>query len=313
MAGDWVKIEHVTPDKPEVFAIAERHGIDPDAVMGKLVRVWIWADQQTIDGNAPSVTRTLLDRISCVTGFADSLLRVGWLRDENGQITFCNFDRHNGETAKQRALTSKRQGKYRLRKRNAASVTKTLPEKRREENSVVAKATTPPEPDKPARREVSTTEVQAVVTEWNMLGVPFSMVSRISNNRRKAIKNRMADEWWRANWRAGLERVRQSEFCRGGGLQGWVADFEWFVRPETLMKVLEGKYDTRERTAGAGQSARESAAEARQRGNVEAIKGFLRASGVRASDADADCGKANGAIHDAGTAGLALNPGDVPF
>jgi DNA replication protein DnaT len=51
MAGEWIKIQTVTPDKPEVFVIADRLGIDPDAVVGKLVRLWIWADQQTTDGN----------------------------------------------------------------------------------------------------------------------------------------------------------------------------------------------------------------------------------------------------------------------
>ena len=31
MAGDWMKVEKVTPDKPEVDAIADQLGIDPDA------------------------------------------------------------------------------------------------------------------------------------------------------------------------------------------------------------------------------------------------------------------------------------------
>jgi DNA replication protein DnaT len=41
MAGDWIKILAATPDKPEVFALAQRLGIDADAALGKLVRVWI--------------------------------------------------------------------------------------------------------------------------------------------------------------------------------------------------------------------------------------------------------------------------------
>ena len=59
MAGDWIKIEHVTPDKPEVWEMAELLGIDADSVAGKLLRIWIWADQQTISGNARSVTFAL--------------------------------------------------------------------------------------------------------------------------------------------------------------------------------------------------------------------------------------------------------------
>lgn len=109
MAGDWIKIECTTPDKPEVYQLAEKiGGIDPDAVLGKLLRVWIWADQQTFDGNAASVTRTALDRITGVDGFADALVCCGWLTSNDGGLTFPNFDRHNGKTAKTRALTAKR-------------------------------------------------------------------------------------------------------------------------------------------------------------------------------------------------------------
>ena len=56
MAGDWIKFELTTMDKPEVCQIADVAGIDPDAVVGKLMRVWGWFDQQTEDGNAPSLS-----------------------------------------------------------------------------------------------------------------------------------------------------------------------------------------------------------------------------------------------------------------
>ncbi len=60
MASSWIKIEVITPDKPEIYQIAEMLDTDPDAVMGKLVRLWAWADQQTIDGNAASVTKNVI-------------------------------------------------------------------------------------------------------------------------------------------------------------------------------------------------------------------------------------------------------------
>ena len=72
MAGDWIKCEISTPDKPEIWEIAEAANIDPDAVFGKLFRVWAWFDQHTEKGNAPSVTKKLIDRSVGVTGFAIS-------------------------------------------------------------------------------------------------------------------------------------------------------------------------------------------------------------------------------------------------
>lgn len=131
MAGDWIKLEHATPDKPEVFRIAMDLGIPPEHVTGCLVRIWVWADVQTLDGNGVCVTGVTLDRIACYEGFAQAMQKVGWLIEKDGTYSFPNFDRHNGETAKTRALTAKRVAKH----RNAKSVTPALPreEKRREE------------------------------------------------------------------------------------------------------------------------------------------------------------------------------------
>jgi hypothetical protein len=135
MAANWIKLTHATPDKPEVARMAGLLGIDHDAVVGKLVRLWIWADQQTLNGNAPSVSKALLDRVTYATGFADALEKVGWLDEENGECSFPNFDRHNGQTSKARALTNNRVAAHMAAKTNAPSVSKALPEKRREESN----------------------------------------------------------------------------------------------------------------------------------------------------------------------------------
>jgi hypothetical protein len=138
MAGEWLKFEKATPDKPEVFAIAARMDMDPDAVVGKLIRVWSWFDTHTIDGNGRSVTPALLDRIAGVTGFVRAMAAEGWITVAADGVSLPNFDRHTGETAKGRALGAKRASEHRAKSnggRNAASVTPALPreEKKREE------------------------------------------------------------------------------------------------------------------------------------------------------------------------------------
>jgi hypothetical protein len=40
-----------------------------------------------------------------------------------------------------------------------------------------------------------------------------------------------------------LNRVAKSSFCRGQNERGWKADIDWFLKPDTLTKILEGKYD----------------------------------------------------------------------
>ncbi|EII7652385.1 hypothetical protein LHT03_000010 [Escherichia coli] len=144
MASNWIKLEVITPDKPEIFRLAEILNIDPDAALGKVIRFWVWADQQMIDGNAEcnarGVTKSAIDRITFMVGFADALIQVGWLVETNGVLSLPNFERHNGKSSKKRAVTNERVTKIRelKRKGNAGSVTQTdqkaLPEEEEEED-----------------------------------------------------------------------------------------------------------------------------------------------------------------------------------
>ncbi len=138
MAGEWLKFEKATPDKPEVFAIAAKLDMDPDAVVGKLIRVWCWFDTHTTDGNGAGVTRPLLDRIAGVTGFVAGMESVGWIVVTPAGVSLPNFERHTGETSKGRALGAKRAADHRAKSNGDSvtqSVTTALPreEKRREE------------------------------------------------------------------------------------------------------------------------------------------------------------------------------------
>lgn len=145
MAGDWIKVECVTPDKPEVDMMASQLNIDHDCVVGKLIRLWIWADQQSVSGNGMSVTEKMIDRITFQPGFGSALRLVKWLDGDDGALSLPNFEQHNGQTAKTRAATNRRVAKSRA-KCNAPTVTETeqkaLPEKRREEIENITNTTT---------------------------------------------------------------------------------------------------------------------------------------------------------------------------
>lgn len=152
MAGDWIKFELCTLDKPEVCQIAEWAGIDPDAVVGKLMRVWGWFDQQTENGNAPSVTKKLLDRLVGVNDFCDYMKLVDWMVEGEGAISLPHFDRHNGKTAKNRALTARRVASHKSgnAKGNAASVKSALAKEEKEKNKEPLSAREPVDPRMPS-------------------------------------------------------------------------------------------------------------------------------------------------------------------
>lgn len=138
MAGEWLKFEKATPEKQEVFSIASHLDINPDEVVGKLIRVWSWFDTHTTDGHGASVTPALLDRVAGVTGFVRAMERVGWIRVAPEGVSLPNFERHTGETAKGRALSAQRSSNHRA-KRHAPTVTDAVTnlspreEKRRED------------------------------------------------------------------------------------------------------------------------------------------------------------------------------------
>jgi hypothetical protein len=137
MAGDWIKMEMELSDKPEVHYIANALTLDPDAVVGKLFRVWSWFNKHTVDGNAHGVTFLLVDRICGVTGFGEAMSFAGWLEQRDKVLHMPNFEYHTSESAKKRALTAKRVANHKAKSNaegNAASVTSALPreEKRRD-------------------------------------------------------------------------------------------------------------------------------------------------------------------------------------
>jgi len=129
MARNWIKIETATPDKPEVCVIATFLKIDPDAALGKLIRLWAWADVNKINGNAVGVTRGFIDKVVGQKGFADALEHAEWLSGNDGELVFTKFSKHNGKAARGRAQTAERVSRHRELKRggNNAAVTKALP------------------------------------------------------------------------------------------------------------------------------------------------------------------------------------------
>lgn len=141
MAGEWIKFESSLPEKPETLAITAAMGwTDPDLTVGKLMRLFRWFDQQTVDGNAARVTPALLDHVLGVTGLTQAVASVGWISITEDGLSLCKFDRHNGESAKQRAQTAKRVAKHKSNAKANDEVTQApLPEalpreeKRREE------------------------------------------------------------------------------------------------------------------------------------------------------------------------------------
>ncbi|MEG1938799.1 MAG: hypothetical protein RR138_06910 [Akkermansia sp.] len=113
MAGDWIKMTTSLHENPHVVDMAEILDLDELHVIGMLWRVWAWADEQTTSHVGINTTERRLNKMVGCDGFCSALRQVGWLEGEDKDLSFPNFDEHNGTTAKNRALGRNRNQKYR--------------------------------------------------------------------------------------------------------------------------------------------------------------------------------------------------------
>lgn len=251
MAGDWIKFEAGTPDKPEVWQIAEDLNIDPDAVVGKLLRVWAWFDQQTENGNAPIVSRLLLDRLVGVTGFCNSVIGAGWMQIDGDQLVLTNFDRHNGKTAKNRALTAKRVANHKAKTNAGINETVTMDalpkeEKRREDINPKPSCNQQADNGGEKRHQVP---YQKIVDLYNKVcGHVLPQCLKANEGRRRNIrkcwnmviegkKPFQSAEFWEAYFNDCLQNPH---WC-GHNDRGWKADIEFVTRESSVLKTLEAQ------------------------------------------------------------------------
>jgi len=215
--------------------------LDTDTVVGKLHRIWSWANEQSRDGNAASVTLSWIDRYIGVTGFAQAMVDVGWLLVNADGISIPNWDRHNSKSAKQRSLGAIRQS----RKRNAASVTKALPEKRREEKRIAPLSTKAPSPPSVPQFTKSKPPPKSTVGEavWNLacvaeelLGRPFAVKWGRDQKAILPILNQLGPDELLVRWRAFLEHSERDEFLAGNRTMTFFAsriNSDWSVTNAT--------------------------------------------------------------------------------
>ena len=234
MAGDWIKVENVTPNKPEIFQIARSLGITRDDAFGKIVRFWIWLDGVTVDGRVDGVALQDVDALLCAPGLTSALIEAKWLlaNDDKRQFVVPNFPRHNGKSAKARALTSKRQSRWRSKPTGDDVDAPTSPEKRREEKKRGGAPLLFP----------TNLTLEALVEAWNQIQ-GFVPVRDLTKGRRKAFKARCSTAGWVVNCEKALSHAASTVFCRGTNNRGWRADIDWFLRPDSVTRILEGKYD----------------------------------------------------------------------
>jgi len=229
MAGDWIKIEKSTARKPEVLAISSALGIHPDHAFGLCVRFWSWCDDQLENGHADSVTNVTLDFVIGHSGFAQQLIRVGWLAETESGIDIPNFDYHLSESAKTRAQAAKRKSKSRAErdKCHGKVVTKTRPEKRREEITTEGRKSEHLIPKK-----LDDAECHAAAEKW------FAYLASKGLEDKSPEGNEIAlEEWWRQ-----MAKLSRADFLEA--VSESISAGRWNV------KLTQARGDSKSKTNG---------------------------------------------------------------
>ena len=88
-------------------------------------------------------------------------------------------------------------------------------------------------------------DIDKVVESWNELSAKgLNKVTKINptTNRGKMLKARLK-EYSLDDVLKAIDNVKQSDFLLGNNNRGWMITFDWFVKPNNFVKVLEGNYN----------------------------------------------------------------------
>lgn len=148
---NWIKIRTNLAQDTDVGRLSDILGTNDSTSVGLLVIFWSWVDGQTADGTGIATTSARIDRLVGHDGFAEGMRQIGWLSGRDGALCLPHFERHNGNSAKARALEAeakrlRRDGKSPPKMSDnmsdmcpTKSAQNVRPEKRREEKKEVSK------------------------------------------------------------------------------------------------------------------------------------------------------------------------------
>lgn len=86
-----------------------------------------------------------------------------------------------------------------------------------------------------------TGDVRRVVEAWNSLGINPIMKITGSSTRSGMLRARISEYGVDAVINA-IAQINDSSFLKGQNKSGWTVSFDWFVRPNNFLKVMEGRY-----------------------------------------------------------------------
>ena len=184
--------------------------------------------------------------------------------NEEGFLKITNWEKHQNIEGleKIREQNRLRQARYRARQK-ALEEGK---EKENKDNNVTSNVTVTPsngtdididiDIDIEEDIDIDTTSttltqktINQIIEEWNKLGLQQLRGINSNTNRYSMLKARIK-EYSLDEVVQAIENINKSSFLKGQNKRNWTITFDWLIRPNNFIKVLEGNYTDKEGSNG---------------------------------------------------------------
>ena len=257
-------MKHTTPDSMKFKRLCRRLGMTPVVAAGTLELLWIATARNAPPGDIGRFSNEDIAIQVYWEGDADelveALVETGWL-DLSQQHRLVVHDWHEhapryihawmkskgltfascSPAVSTTGLTTVQPIEPPIEATAVATIEGGIP------NLTVPNLTVPLEDShmsgKPDACDKASKDAAEVLEHWNRA---MGQQCRWTDKRLVAFRQRWKSPFWRENWQQAIQRAASSSFCRGERGDGWAANFEWFLKPDTVTKLLEGNYDDRE-------------------------------------------------------------------
>ncbi len=88
-------------------------------------------------------------------------------------------------------------------------------------------------------KDTSVNKFTPIIDKWNSLNL--QQLRTISNNRQVMLNARIKEHGFDSVLEA-IENIEKSSFLKGQNIKNWVIKFDWFIKPNNFIKVLENNY-----------------------------------------------------------------------
>lgn len=269
----WLESHQNIWRHPKTMKLARILGATIPTAVGHLHGLWYWCMDYAPDGVISDFDAEDVALAAMWEGepqdFISALIKTRFVDDENGVLRIHNWSEYTGKLLE-------KQAKDRERKRTASGTStetrRNSTETRRNstedlgnitnitnitDNDITDTTSTPASGDAQARAEERPASGAAAVAEqretvpykkilefFNTTCTRLSAIKSIEGQRQKSVSARFKTHGLDAIITV-FKKTNASDFLCGGGSKNFIATFDWIMKPDNFLKILEGNYDNR--------------------------------------------------------------------